>query len=43
MPCLVLAIDGGGLRGIIPVLILKHIENGYGYTRPNPSACNHNP
>ncbi len=26
MPCLVLAIDGGGLRGIIPVLILKHIE-----------------
>ena len=26
MPCLILSIDGGGLRGIIPVLILKHIE-----------------
>ncbi|MBT1687158.1 patatin-like phospholipase family protein [Dawidia soli] len=26
MPCIALAIDGGGLRGIIPVLILKHIE-----------------
>jgi uncharacterized protein len=26
MPCLILSIDGGGLRGLIPVLILKHIE-----------------
>lgn len=26
MPCLILSLDGGGLRGIIPVLILKHIE-----------------
>jgi patatin-like phospholipase/acyl hydrolase len=35
MPCLILSIDGGGLRGLIPALILKHIEEKVQFANNN--------